>query len=69
MKRIFTHDDFESLIAKENELKHFLSSENLSYEKNQTEPSEKTLHNIFNYSKALSVKKSDLVDEIEMILN
>lgn len=32
-------------------------------------PSENILQNIFNYSKALSVKKSTHVDYVETILN
>ena len=61
----FTHSDLLEISKQEEELKALLGCE---VEKNFS-PKEETISNILNYSKALSIRKSDQIDFIEMVLN
>ena len=49
----------------EEELKAILGCEN----EQSFNPKQETISNILNYSKALSIRKSDQVDYIELVLN
>lgn len=61
----FTHFDFLKLTENEKLLKSELTMK----VKEDQSPKQETIHNILNYSKALSVRKSKSVEYIEMILN
>ena len=62
----FTHSDLLEITKQENELKSFL---NLKMDNRTYYPKKETVDNILNYSKALSVRKSENLDFIEMFLN
>jgi hypothetical protein len=62
----FTHSDLLEITEQENELKSFL---NLKAEIRTSSPKKETVDNILNYSKALSIRKSENLDFIKLILN
>ncbi len=62
----FTHSDLLEITKQENELKSLL---NLKMENRSYYPKKETVDNILNYSKAVSVRKSENLDFIELILN
>ena len=62
----FTHSDLLEITEQENELKSFL---NLKTEYRIQSPKKETVDNILNYSKALSIRESENLDFIELILN
>lgn len=61
----FTHFDFLKLTEDEKHIK----SELLKIVKKEKSPKQQTINNILNYSKALSVRKSKNIEQIEMVLN
>ena len=61
----FTHLDFLQLTSKEKKLKSEIA-ENV---KNVKSPKQKTINNILNYSKALSIRESKHLEHIEIVLN
>lgn len=63
----FTHLEFLEIAQNEKTLKESLNQ--LEVSEPELSPKKQTINNILNYSKALSVKKSENVDYIEMILN
>ncbi|MBI2282015.1 MAG: hypothetical protein HYU68_15170 [Bacteroidetes bacterium] len=63
----FTHLEFLELEQNEKSLKESLNKMEENDEKYS--PKKQTISNILNYSKSLSIKKSNHVDYIEMILN
>lgn len=63
----FTHLEFLELEQNEKSLKESLNKMEENDEKYS--PKKQTINNILNYSKSLSIKKSNHVDYIEMILN
>ncbi len=62
----FTHFDLLELTEKEAEFKALISKKKREM---MYSPKKETINNILNYSKALSVRKSDNIDFIEMVLN
>ncbi len=62
----FTHSDLLEITEQENEIKAFL---NLKKMTRSTSPKKETIDNLLNYSKALSVRKSENLDFIELVLN
>jgi hypothetical protein len=63
----FTHFDLLEITKQEEELKLLLSDE--IKEQMELSPKKETINNILNYSKALSIRKSDQLDFIELVLN
>lgn len=63
----FTFFDFQELTNDEKKLSKLLHEE--ESEKTEKMPSESSINNILNYSKALSVRKSDTMGYIENLLN
>jgi len=62
----FTHFNYLEITKKEQELKSLLSEKK---EAKMYAPKQSTIDNILNYSKALSIRKSQHLDFIEIILN
>ncbi|MGB0888079.1 MAG: hypothetical protein ACPGSL_08155 [Vicingaceae bacterium] len=62
----FTHFDFLEITQQEQELKLLLTDKK---ENKMFTPKKETIDNILNYSKALSVRKSEHLDFIELNLN
>jgi len=62
----FTHFDLQQITKNESEVKSLLEMEN---KKQMYSPKQKTIDNILNYSKALSVRKSENIEFIEIVLN
>jgi hypothetical protein len=62
----FTHSDLLEITEKEQEFKLLL---NQKKEDEMYTPKKETVDNILNYSKALSIRKSEHLEYIEMILN
>ena len=62
----FTHSDLLEINEQEQELKSLL---NQKKEDKMYSPKKETVDNILNYSKALSIRKSENLEYIEMILN
>jgi len=62
----FTHSDLLEINEQEQELKLLL---NQKKEDKMYSPKKQTVDNILNYSKALSIRKSENLEYIEMILN
>ncbi len=62
----FTHSDLLEITEQEHELKVLL---NQKKEDKMYSPKKETISNILNYSKALSIRKSENLEYIEMILN
>jgi len=62
----FTHFDLLEITENEQELKLLLTEKK---EGKMYAPKQKTIDNILNYSKALSIRKSEHLDFIEIILN
>lgn len=62
----FTHSNLLEITEKEQELKLLL---NQKKEDKMYTPRKEVVDNILNYSKALSIRKSESLDYIEMILN
>jgi len=62
----FTHFDLLEITEKEAEFKALLKEKK---EKKMYSPKKETIHNILNYSKALSIRKSKNLDFLELILN
>ena len=62
----FTHSDLLEINEQEQELKLLL---NQKKEDKMYAPKKETIDNILNYSKALSIRKSEHLEYIEMILN
>ena len=62
----FTHSDLLEINEKEQELKLLI---NQKKEDEMYAPKKETVDNILNYSKALSIRKSENLEYIEMILN
>ena len=62
----FTHSDLLEISKQEEELKAILGCED---ENKDFSPKQETISNILNYSKALSIRKSDNLDYIELVLN
>ena len=60
----FTHFDYLEISEKEKELKALIENEEKIYS-----PKKETINNILNYSKALSIRKSETLDCIELVLN
>ena len=61
----FTHSDLLEISKQEEEMKSLLGCE----EEKEFSPKQETISNILNYSKALSIRKSDNLDYIELVLN
>ena len=61
-----THSDLLEINEQEQALKLLL---NQKKENDMYTPKKETIDNILNYSKALSIRKSENLDYIEMILN
>lgn len=61
-----THFDLLEITEQEQKLKSLLSQKK---ENKMFAPKQKTINNILNYSKALSVRKSKHLDFIELVLN
>lgn len=62
----FTHFNYLDINKNEQELKLLLTEKK---KEEMYDPKQKTIDNILNYSKALSVRKSEHLDFIEFILN
>jgi len=62
----FTHSDLLEITEQEQKLKLLL---NQKKEEIMYTPKKETVDNILSYSKALSIRKSENLDYIEMILN
>ncbi len=62
----FTHFDFLEITEKEREYKVLLNQQK---EEKMYTPKQETINNILNYSKALSIRKSNSLNFIELILN
>lgn len=62
----FTHFDLLEITEHEQELKLLLNQQK---EEKMYAPKKETIDNILNYSKALSIRKSEHLDFIEIILN
>jgi len=62
----FTHSELLEINEQEEQLKLLL---NQKKENDMYTPKKETIDNILNYSKALSIRKSENLDYIEMILN
>jgi hypothetical protein len=62
----FTHSDLLEINEQEQELKLLLNPQK---EDEIYTPKKATIDNILNYSKALSIRKSENLNYIEMILN
>jgi hypothetical protein len=62
----FTHSDLLEINEQEQELKLLL---NQKKEDKMYTPKQKTVDNILYYSRALSIRKSENLEYIEMILN
>ena len=60
----FTHFDYLEISEKEKELKALMKKEEKTYS-----PKKETINNILNYSKALSIRKSETLDCFEFVLN
>lgn len=63
----FTHFDLLEITKQENELRALLTEEKTEF--TIMTPKKETIDNILNYSKALSIRKSDQIDFIELVLN
>lgn len=61
----FTHSDLLEISKQEEELRSVLGCK----EEKVFSPKKETISNLLNYSKALSIRKSNNIDFIEMILN
>jgi hypothetical protein len=62
----FTHFDLLEITEKEGELKTLLTQQK---EQKMYSPKKETINNILGYSKALSIRKSDNLEFIELVLN
>lgn len=62
----FTHFNYLEITQKEQELKLLLTEKK---EDKMYGPKQETIDNILSYSKALSIRKSEHLDFIELILN
>ena len=62
----FTHSDLLEITEQEQKLKLLL---NQTKEEKMFTPKKETVDNILSYSKALSIRKSENLEYIEMILN
>tara|TARA_B100000809_G_C15132574_1_gene529141 strand:+ start:1510 stop:1707 length:198 start_codon:yes stop_codon:yes gene_type:complete len=62
----FTHFNYLEITKNEQELKSLLSEKK---KEKMYAPKQTTIDNILNYSKALSIRKSEHLDFIEFILN
>jgi hypothetical protein len=62
----FTLSEMLEITEQENHLKHFFNKKN---KKRMCSPKQETINNILNYSKALSIRKSEYLNFIEIILN
>ena len=67
MDKIFTQEDYLRITNEEEELLSRFPE--LPVGKSQLEPSKKTVNNILNFSKALSVRKSKCTGYVEVVLN
>ena len=70
MDKTFTQNDYLHLQKLEKCIKSGASLEDIGFlTKKEMTPSEATLSNILNFSKALSVRESQLLGNIELVLN
>jgi len=67
MAKTFTHEDYLRLKNEEEALLGDLATQNVTVK--EINPSQNTIDNILNFSKALSIKSSKYTDHIESILN
>lgn len=68
MSQIYTLTDLVKFTKEEGSIiESIFQSKKVNFKKSK--PSKQILDNILNYSKALSIRKSDNLDNIEMVLN